>query len=263
MRQKPDIAGPDGVNTTFFGDDYEGDGLPNFFGTSAAAPHAAGLAALMLNKAAAHSETLTEADIRSALQNSVLNPHDIDPFFSQGTATTPPGKRHSTGASVHVTANGNDTNASSRDPNFFTITFHPGKNKESLLQVTIDINPAGLEFDSTSDLGFPLTLGKLVGISPSSISTSVRPESFGMPSATLFFAKKSFTGATSVSFGIDRDFIGEGGGNGADLLQNARIYATTTKSGLEGTIMNAFGFGYTILDGFGLIDAVTAASAVP
>ena len=164
---------------------------------------------------------------------------------------------------ARVTANGNDTNASSRDPNFFTVTFHPGKNKETLLQVTIDINPAGLEFDATSDFGFPLTFGKLVGISPSSITSSVRPESFGMPAVSLFFAKKSFTAGTSVSFGIDRDFIGQGGGNGADLLQNATIYATTTKSGLQGTIMNTFGFGYTVLDGFGLIDAPTAAAAVP
>ncbi|MCR9294279.1 MAG: GEVED domain-containing protein [bacterium] len=47
IRQTPRLAAVDGTNNTFFGNDYEGDGFPNFFGTSAAAPHAAAIAALV------------------------------------------------------------------------------------------------------------------------------------------------------------------------------------------------------------------------
>ncbi|MEZ6190394.1 MAG: SdrD B-like domain-containing protein [Phycisphaerales bacterium] len=51
-RNKPDAVAVDGVNTSFFGSDivqpWEPDVFPNFFGTSAAAPHAAAVAALML-----------------------------------------------------------------------------------------------------------------------------------------------------------------------------------------------------------------------
>ncbi len=63
IRLKPGITAPDGANTSFFSndtsrDDDDGDGVyktgepgefPNFFGTSAAAPHAASVAAMMID----------------------------------------------------------------------------------------------------------------------------------------------------------------------------------------------------------------------
>ena len=69
-RQEPRFVAPDGVNTTFFGaTDDEPDGRPNFTGTSAAAPHAAGVAALMLQA----NRNLTPAQVIDTLSATALD----------------------------------------------------------------------------------------------------------------------------------------------------------------------------------------------
>lgn len=76
ISQKPDIVGPDGVNTTInFGNvDSESDGLPNFFGTSAAAPHVAGAAALLLQASKKfYNAFLTPASVKTTFQNTAVD----------------------------------------------------------------------------------------------------------------------------------------------------------------------------------------------
>ena len=86
----PSVTGPDGGNTSFFFsdssyDDDDGDGsnspfstfvsatldlpgdeYPNFFGTSASAPHVAAVAALMLDK----NPGLTQSEVRQILETT-------------------------------------------------------------------------------------------------------------------------------------------------------------------------------------------------
>lgn len=68
VRDGVDFVAPDGGNTTFFGSDSssDADSFPNFFGTSAAAPHAAGVAALLLQSVT----TLTPDEVEQVLEGS-------------------------------------------------------------------------------------------------------------------------------------------------------------------------------------------------
>ncbi len=82
VRQKPEITAVDGGNNTFFGSDTnrDPDAFPNFFGTSAAAPHAAAVAALMMEKV----PSITRNTILSTMQSTAL---DMDDPFTAGFDT--------------------------------------------------------------------------------------------------------------------------------------------------------------------------------
>ena len=73
FRPQPKFVAPDNTNTTFFGTDIlDADRFPNFGGTSAAAPHAAAVAALMLQA----NPRLSPAEINRTLGQTALDMDD-------------------------------------------------------------------------------------------------------------------------------------------------------------------------------------------
>jgi len=131
VRNKPDFTGPDGGNDTFLGFTLASTGYtgssgelstsitqcqndpsyPNFFGTSAATPHVAGIAALLLQA----NSTLTPSAIYTALASSALPMGDATGYnynsgagFVQADAAiklVPPGAPSLTLGASSVTAN--------------------------------------------------------------------------------------------------------------------------------------------------------------
>jgi subtilisin family serine protease len=91
VRQKPDFVAPDAGYDTFLGFKDTRDkstvaqcadnlNFPNFLGTSAAAPHAAAVAALMMQA----NSGLTPAQIYGAMQSSALPMGTTTPDFNSG-----------------------------------------------------------------------------------------------------------------------------------------------------------------------------------
>ncbi|WP_210485869.1 S8 family serine peptidase [Rufibacter aurantiacus] len=86
-RSKPDFAAPNGGNTTVpIGTLYnDGDSFFNFFGTSAAAPHAAAAAALLMEAHVRFSgPTLAPAQVRSLLRSTALDMGPSGPDVATG-----------------------------------------------------------------------------------------------------------------------------------------------------------------------------------
>ncbi|WKN42041.1 T9SS type A sorting domain-containing protein [Tunicatimonas pelagia] len=81
IRKKPEFVGPDGVNTTFFARDLsfpvpgtdEPDGFPNFFGTSASAPHVAAVVALINQQS---NNTLKPRRIEDIIASTAIDMDD-------------------------------------------------------------------------------------------------------------------------------------------------------------------------------------------
>ena len=163
VRLKPDIAATDGVNTSFFpegpvpfggvpliGDsNYDADTYPNFYGTSAASPHCAAVAALVI-QAHGGPGSLTPAQVKTILQTTTF-PHDLDPYSVTGTAQT------SNGGSVSINVfgdNSGNNGTGENDPNSWSVTYTgPGE------LTGLSFNPQG-----TPQTGGNVTGGNYNGI---------------------------------------------------------------------------------------------------
>jgi hypothetical protein len=284
VRPKPDMAAMDGGNTTFFYSDasQDPDTFPNFFGTSAAAPHAAGIAALML-QAAGGPGSLKPRVLREHLQETAFM-HDLDPNFASAWAFGRDGR-------VRVSATADGNSVSQFDPNVFKVSY-AGRGSVSSITLkpitgnTTETPTIGVIFDTRPVSGQDFVLGRSL-VPPAAISAA-----FGVPASlpaasgqfnelTVSIAGGALRNGKYFRFGVDRDEAdafgpsGAVGGNVADLLgasvripegtiaRGGATFEATLGSGavLRGTFANRLGWGYAVQDGYGFINAQAAVRA--
>lgn len=288
-REKPDLAAMDGANTTFFSSDSgaDEDTFPNFFGTSASAPHAAAIAALVLD-AAGGPGSVRPRKMREVLQESAFA-HDLDPYFSSGFGL-------SRGNLFAINASADPNAISQFDPNVFTVTHFGARALANLSLNGTNANPTnspgGIVFDERAAPlpapGQPFVVGRTEGLTPLDVTAT-----FSLPAdppgvagqwkqLDLTFLPGRFGSGDLLSFGVDRDETdvtgpgGAAGGNSADLLGGGVLIPSgrvvpggmsffgTFQGGFpfRGEFFNLIGRGYSQLDGYGFINAEAAVRAV-
>ena len=255
------------VITTVNPEDYDGDKYSNFFGTSAAAPHAAACAALVMQAAAGNGLTTPNPKyIRSLFQATTQQTGS-----SPGTDTMPDFcSATGTGSGYTVTLAG--AGDVSTDPNTFRITYaNPAGGAYKLTSMFIDLTHSELVFDNDPTTGYPFTQGDagkpetggatLISAVESDPAHPVTTATNHLPAATLTF--NNFAVGDQLTFGVDRDVQGINAyGNGVDQLEGSTFTATLT-SGLStvtvtGTFTNQFSTAYNFKAGYGLINVQAA-----
>ena len=259
VRKQPLLSTVDGVSTTFFPpatgtvapgpsnpvNDSDGDGYPNFFGTSAAAPHAAGCAALLLSAAAANGITITPADVKTLMTSTTQGQSDQDPGVSKATAGT-----------TTFAAQDRGTYA---DPQAYTITYN-GAAGTTLNTLVFDESPLPGNF-------YPATYAVTTGASKSGTAGGTAPtiasstvtaaDGVSTGTTTLTLTLTNFTPGSTLSFGVAQTVVVAGGNYyiHGDQLAGAVVKATdSTGTTSSGTLANTFSKKWNYKTGYGLVD---------
>ena len=300
VRQSPNLAGMDGAYTTFFGQlTYQSPSqFPCFFGTSAATPHVAAIAGLVL-QAHGGSGSVTPNQMRDVLQRSTF-PHTLTPYSASGS--TPAG-----GSVVSIHVKSDDSIVALFNPNQFNVQLS-GAGAIASLSINLkgadptggniyNVYPGEIFFPqaprNSQYVSYPFTVSPdSVGISAADVTASFSQQA-PAPSIKhqyyqmrLNIAPGKLVNGAALFFGIARyqqhssnyaSATGTGGGDssgggpanllgkGVSLPDGQIVGTGATFSGLledgtpfSGVFTDQIRSGWTPLDGYGFVNAQLA-----
>ncbi len=238
VRLQPRIATADAANVSsnmngYFASDSgnDPDGNGNFSGTSAAGPHAAAIAALVL-QAHGGRHSMTPAQMTNLLERSTFA-HDLDPDFASGSAKV------STGGKVTVSIasdNASTTGVGLNDNNVFSINYIGGSSITSFVfNPTGTAATAGNVSGGNNGVTYNTTSSTAVGGTATYFSNS-------LPGAAFFPATKAFTLGTGVGSATTVVAVPSNPSNTA-ATQYYTLTLTITAGTLNGGQILHFGVG--------------------
>lgn len=228
IRRVPQITAIDGVDTTFFG---------SFFGTSAAAPDAAAVAALVIQKSGGPG-SISPSRVYQKLQRTATPVALSEDRAHSGTRA----------GNVSATAAGDFT----RYGEYFMLAAG-GESHHSIHSVAINVanTPTGMQFNP-NPLRFHV--GLTDGIDPANITASYSAD---VKTVTLNFKPGTFRAGDAFTFGLSVFNPLQGTtGEDADRMENAKVTVTLdNKSTRTGTFRVAPKQSINRFTGAGLVNA--------
>ena len=252
IRRQPRLAAADAGNVSanmvpYFAGDASSDPDPdggNFSGTSAAGPHAAAIAALVL-QAHGGRHSLTPEQVTTILESTAIH-HDLDPSYAAGAARTANGEK----VMITVSSDGSSNlGTGQNDANSFSITYTGAGNLTS-----ITFNPQG-----TAATGGNVSGGNNGYIdTPASNPASGTYFENSYPGMVFAPGTKAFTvgsGSTVVAGAVTPSFS-----NVAPLPSNGTTQTWTMNLALDGSMTNGKVLRFTVGRGIQHSSSLTGGS---